>query len=35
LVTDFPEIIEFEISPLTVYGEGQGVIGIDMRLVLV
>jgi acetyltransferase len=34
LVTDFPEIIEFEISPLTVYGEGQGVIGIDMRLVL-
>ncbi|MFN2291153.1 MAG: acetate--CoA ligase alpha subunit [Anaerolineae bacterium] len=35
LVTDFPEIVEFDISPLTVYEEGRGVIGIDMRLVLV
>jgi acetyltransferase len=34
LATDFPEIAEFEISPLVVLEEGQGVIGIDMRLVL-
>lgn len=34
LVTDFPEIVEFDIDPLTVHKEGQGVIGIDMRLVL-
>jgi acetyltransferase len=34
LVADFPEIVEFDINPLVVLGEGQGVIGIDMRLVL-
>jgi len=34
LVTDLPEITEFEISPLVVFAEGQGVLGIDMRLVL-
>jgi acetate---CoA ligase (ADP-forming) len=34
LVTDFPEIIEFDVNPLTVFEAGQGVIGIDMRLVL-
>jgi acetyl coenzyme A synthetase (ADP forming)-like protein len=34
LVGDFPEIIEFDINPLVVLEEGQGVIGIDMRLVL-
>jgi acetyl coenzyme A synthetase (ADP forming)-like protein len=34
LVTDFPEIAEFDINPLTVFEEGQGVMGIDMRLVL-
>jgi acetyltransferase len=34
LVMDFPEIVEFDINPLTVFEEGQGLIGIDMRLVL-
>ncbi|MGC9332946.1 MAG: acetate--CoA ligase alpha subunit [Anaerolineae bacterium] len=34
LVTDFPEIVEFDLNPLAVFEEGQGVIGIDMRLVL-
>jgi acetyl coenzyme A synthetase (ADP forming)-like protein len=34
LVLDFPEIVEFDINPLTVFEEGRGVIGIDMRLVL-
>ena len=34
LVTDFPEIAEFDINPLTVFEEGQGAMGIDMRLVL-
>jgi len=34
LVADFPEIVEFDINPLTVFEEGRGVIGIDMRLVL-
>jgi acetyltransferase len=34
LVTDFAEIVEFDINPLTVFEEGRGLIGIDMRLVL-
>ena len=34
LVTDFPEIVEFDINPLMVFEEDQGVMGIDMRLVL-
>ena len=34
LAGSFSEIVEFEINPLTVFEEGQGVIGIDMRLVL-
>ena len=34
LVTDFPEILEMDINPLMVFDEGQGVMGIDMRLVL-
>ncbi|MCL7453040.1 MAG: acetate--CoA ligase family protein [Anaerolineae bacterium] len=34
LATDFPEIVELDINPLTVFEEGRGVIGIDMRLVL-
>jgi len=34
LVTDFPEIVEFDINPLTVLAEGEGIIGIDMRLIL-
>ncbi len=34
LATEFPEIVEFDINPLTVFEDGQGLIGIDMRLVL-
>ncbi|HDD60996.1 MAG TPA: CoA-binding protein [Chloroflexi bacterium] len=34
LVQDFPEIAEFDINPLIVYPKEQGVIAIDMRLVL-
>ena len=34
LVQDFPEIVELDINPLIVYSEGQGVIAIDMRLIL-
>ncbi len=34
LALDFPEIVEFSINPLLVFDEGQGVMGIDMRLVL-
>jgi acetyltransferase len=34
LVADFPEIVGFDTSPLIVFEEGRGVMGIDMRLVL-
>ncbi|MCB2179971.1 acetate--CoA ligase family protein [bacterium] len=34
LVQDFPEILELDINPLTVFTKGQGAIAIDMRLVL-
>ncbi len=34
LVQDFPEILELDINPLTVFSEDQGAIAIDMRLVL-
>jgi acetyltransferase len=34
LVTDFPEILELDINPLTVFEEGRGAVAIDMRLVL-
>jgi acyl-CoA synthetase (NDP forming) len=34
LAMEFPEIAEFDINPIVVFEEGQGVIGIDMRLVL-
>ena len=34
LVIEFPEIVEFDLNPLVVFEEGQGVSGIDMRLVL-
>jgi acetyl coenzyme A synthetase (ADP forming)-like protein len=34
LATDFPEILEFDINPLKIFEVGQGLIGIDMRLVL-
>jgi len=34
LVTDFPEVMELDINPLMVRDEGQGVMAIDMRLVL-
>ncbi len=34
LVTDFPEIVEMDINPLIVFEQGQGAMGVDMRLVL-
>lgn len=34
LVTDFPEISEFEINPLMVFDEGEGALAVDMRLIL-
>ncbi len=34
LVTDFPEISEFEINPLMVFDEGKGALAVDMRLML-
>lgn len=34
LVTDFPEINEFEINPLMVFPEGEGAYAVDMRLLL-
>jgi len=34
LVTEFPEIVEMDINPLIVHEEGQGSVGVDMRLVL-
>jgi acyl-CoA synthetase (NDP forming) len=34
MVMDLAEIVEFDINPLTVFEEGRGVIGIDMRLIL-
>lgn len=34
LVQDFPEILELDINPLTVFSKGQGAIAIDMRIVL-
>ena len=34
LVQDFPEILELDINPLTVFSKDNGAIAIDMRLVL-
>lgn len=34
LAQDFPEIVELDINPLVVYPQGEGVLAIDMRLVL-
>jgi len=34
LAVDFPEILEFDINPVTVFDEGRGLVGIDPRLVL-
>ncbi|WP_407355610.1 acetate--CoA ligase family protein [Methanolobus sp. WCC5] len=34
LVTDFPEILEFEINPLMVMSEGQGCVAMDIRFTL-
>jgi acetate---CoA ligase (ADP-forming) len=35
LVTDFPGIVEMDINPLIVFEDGKGVMGVDMRLVLI
>ena len=34
LAQDFPEIVELDINPLVVYPRGEGVLAIDMRLIL-
>ncbi len=34
LAVDFPEIVEFDINPVTIFEEGRGLVGIDMRLIL-
>ena len=34
LVTDFPEIIEMDVNPLSVFPRGQGAVAIDARLTL-
>lgn len=34
LVTDFPEILEFEINPLMVMPEGEGCVAMDIRFTL-
>jgi len=34
LAVDFPEILEFDINPVTVKNEGHGLVGIDPRLLL-
>ena len=34
LAQNFPEIAELDINPLIVYPQGQGVVAVDMRLVL-
>lgn len=34
LVTDFPDILELDINPLMVYEKGQGVLALDMRMIL-
>ena len=34
LAADFPEIVEFDINPVTVFEDGHGLVGIDPRLVL-
>jgi acetyltransferase len=32
LVTDFPEIIEMDVNPLTVMSSGKGAIAVDCRI---
>ena len=32
LVTDFPEIIEFDMNPLLVLEEGKGACAVDVRI---
>ena len=34
LVTDFPEIVEMDVNPLSVFPRGQGAVAIDARLTL-
>ncbi|MGQ9552784.1 MAG: acetate--CoA ligase alpha subunit [Anaerolineae bacterium] len=34
LVTEYPEIVEFDVNPLIVYESGRGAVGLDMRIVL-
>jgi len=34
LVWDFPEIVEMDINPVIVYGEGEGCIALDVKITL-
>jgi acetyl coenzyme A synthetase (ADP forming)-like protein len=34
LAVEFPEIVEFEVNPMTVFEQGRGLVAVDMRLVL-
>ncbi len=34
LVWDFPEIVEIDINPVMVYGEGEGCIALDVKITL-
>jgi acyl-CoA synthetase (NDP forming) len=34
LVTDFPEIVEMDINPIIVYGEGEGCTALDVKITL-
>jgi len=34
LVWDFPEIVEMDINPVIVYGEGKGCYALDVKITL-
>jgi acetyltransferase len=34
LVWDFPEIVEMDINPVMVYGQGEGCIALDVKITL-
>lgn len=34
LIRDFPEIVELDINPLSIYKRGQGVLALDVKIVL-
>ena len=34
LVWDFPEIVEMDLNPVFVYGEGEGCIALDVKITI-